>query len=97
MNTLYWCGVTNQNNFIDCVTNPVVTLTIIFACYSCDNHGGFFPSIKYAATDLFQQFEEIIVVSKTGRPHEILNISSENPHPNTPMLRVSASEVGLNN
>ena len=65
INKLYWCGLINKNNFIDCVTNPVITLTIILACYSCGNHGGFSHAIKYGATDLFEQFEGIVVVSKT--------------------------------
>ena len=84
MSTLYLCGVTNHNNFIDCVTNPVITPTMILACYSCDNHGGFSPAIKYGATDLFQHFEEMVVLSKTWPLHEILDISSEHPHPQLP-------------
>ena len=71
MNTLRWCGVTNHNSFIDGVTNPIITLTMILACYSCDNHGGISPAIKYGATDLFQHFEEMVVLSKT---HDILEI-----------------------
>ena len=65
INKLYWCGLTNHNNFIDCVTNPVITLTIILACYSSGNHGGFSHVIKYDATDLYEQFEGMLAVSKT--------------------------------
>ena len=64
INKFFWYGLTNHNNFIDCVTNPVITLIIILACYSCGNHVGFSHAIKYGATDLFEQFEGMIVVSK---------------------------------
>ena len=71
-------------NFIDCVINPVITLTIIPTCYSCGNHGGFSHAIKYGATDLFEQFEELIFVSKTWPAHEIRDISSEHAHAHLP-------------
>ena len=54
MSTLYWCGVTNHNNFIDCVTNPVITLTMILACYSCDNHRGFPPPLNMVQPTYFR-------------------------------------------
>ena len=34
---------------------------------------------KYGATNLSQHFEEMVVLSKTWPPHEILDISSEHP------------------
>ena len=39
---------------------------------------------KYGATNLSQHFEEMIVLSKPSPPHEILDISSEHPHPHLP-------------
>ena len=64
MNTLYLCGVTNHYNFIDCVNKPVITpLTMILACYSCDNHGGFSPAILHVS-----------VISEVGLATEIGSI-----------------------